>query len=133
MLKSCKYCGFIHDRTTTCPKKLAWQQARIKKETSASKFRSTRAWSLKSKEIRARDLYLCQWCLKEGKYTFDGLEVHHIVPISKSWNKRLDNFNLITLCSFHHKLADKEELDKNELLFIARTKEGENGNGRQTK
>jgi 5-methylcytosine-specific restriction endonuclease McrA len=123
----------MHDRKTVCPKKLALKQARIKKETSASKFRSTRAWSLKSKEIRSRDLFLCQWCLKEGKYTFDGLEVHHITPISKSWHKRLDNYNLITLCSFHHKLADKDELNKNELLQIARKKEGEQDGGRKTK
>ena len=125
LLKSCSYCGGIHDRRVECAKKSAHKLARQKKETSASKFRSTRAWSLKSKEIRSRDLYLCQWCLKEGKYTFDLLEVHHIEPISKSWNTRLDNFNLITLCAYHHKLADNGELDKNELKRIAALKEGE--------
>ena len=43
-------------------------------------------------------------------YQFNKLEVHHISPISKSWNKRLKNNNLITLCSTCHKMADNNDI-----------------------
>lgn len=69
----------------------------------------------KRHEIKVRDKFLCQHCLKNGRYQFNKLEVHHISPISKSWNKRLKNNNLITLCSPCHKMADNAEISISEL------------------
>ena len=61
---------------------------------------------------------MCQNCKKNGKYIFQKLEVHHIIPISKDWNKRLKNGNLITLCTQCHYMADHEEISISELLSM---------------
>ena len=44
---------------------------------------------------------LCELCLKDGIIN-EAREIHHIVPIEKDWNKRLDYDNLIALCSDCH-------------------------------
>lgn len=44
---------------------------------------------------------LCELCLKDGIIN-EAREIHHIVPIEKDWNKRLDYDNLIALCPSHH-------------------------------
>ena len=43
------------------------------------------------------------------------VEVHHITPINEDYNRRLDNDNLISLCSYHHKMADKGQIPRAEL------------------
>ena len=113
---TCTYCGIV-ERGHICPYKPKRKKEEITKER---KFRNTKAWAKKSKEIRERDKYLCQVCLS-GKYNtfnvlnYDKIEVHHIVPLSVDYNKRLDNGNLITLCKFHHIMAEKGEISQEEL------------------
>ncbi|WP_066316934.1 HNH endonuclease [Bacillus sp. FJAT-29814] len=124
MLKSCKYCGGIHDRSYVCPRK----PVRTKQPTYIDKFRRTRAWTNKSKQIRERDKHLCQVCIRklhntQQQYNFTNIEVHHIVPIVEDWNKRLDDENLISLCSNHHKMADAGEIGRVELLEITKAQE----------
>lgn len=115
MLVSCRYCNAFHKRGVICQNRP--NKAGGKKEHNhINKFRSTRIWQKKRQEIKERDKYLCQNCLKNGIFQFNKLEVHHITPISKSWNKRLENGNLITLCSTCHKMADNEEISKKALL-----------------
>lgn len=115
MLKSCSVCGYIHDMNKVCHYK------KVKKKTNANTFRRTYQWTEKSKSIRKRDNYLCQVCLT-GKYntnyqyTYNELEVHHIVPIEEDYTKRLDSNNLITLCRYHHEMAEANEISKEELL-----------------
>ena len=61
MLKSCSYCGKIHDSKYICKEK-----PKQKKEvTEADKFRWTRVWQKKREDIKKRDLYLCQICIRE--------------------------------------------------------------------
>src|ERR1700752_3476066 len=110
MLKSCKYCGKVHPRKYVCPMKpkKKWY---AKTQTEVTQFRSSQAWRMKSLEIRKRDNYLCQICIRllydtTLQYTFDKLEVHHIRGVLNHWGGRLDNSNLITLCCRHHKMAD---------------------------
>ena len=117
MLKSCSVCGYIHDMNKVCHYK------KVKKKTNANTFRRTYQWTEKSKSIRKRDNYLCQVCLT-GKYntnyqyTYNELEVHHIVPIEEDYTKRLDSNNLITLCRYHHEMAEANEISKEELLSM---------------
>jgi 5-methylcytosine-specific restriction endonuclease McrA len=117
MLVSCRYCSAFHKRGETCinrPKHNSY-----KKETNAiTRFRSSRLWQKKRQEIKQRDKFLCQHCKKNGLYQFNKLEVHHMIPISKAWNKRLKNNNLITLCSACHKKADNNEIPFQELKEI---------------
>lgn len=124
MLKSCKYCGRIHDTKYDCGKK----PVRKKIRTQQNRFRSTIPWKNKSTEIRERDCYLCQICIRNlyetrQQYNNQKIEVHHIVPISESWNKRLDNYNLLALCEEHHKAAENGRIPRDVLLSIAKTQE----------
>ena len=111
MLKSCQYCGKIVEKNHVCPKKPKYK----KKNTSIDKFRSTAAWQTKRKQIKERDQYLCQICIRElygtiQKFTCDGISVHHAETIEDAWDKRLDDDNLICLCEMHHKMADAGEI-----------------------
>ena len=114
MLKTCSVCGQIHDHNKICTR-----QSR-KKETKANKFRRTYKWQQKSQRIKIRDKFLCRVCLS-GKYDTDyvynykQLEVHHIIPIEEDYEKRLDSSNLITLCCYHHKMAEDGAIPRDEL------------------
>ena len=119
MLKSCQYCGRIHDSKYICPKK----PQRKKQTTEADRFRWTSAWQKKREEIKQRDLYLCQICIREKyntiyKYNTEELEVHHNTPINKDYNKRLDNDNLLTVCHSHHEMCESGEISQKEVQRI---------------
>lgn len=111
MLKSCQYCGKIHDSKYMCPHKPQIK----KKRTEEDKFRQTREWTNKSTEIKELHNYLCAVCKDNGIYTYNGLETHHIEKLNDRYDLRLDNENLIPLCITHHKQADKGEIDKEYL------------------
>lgn len=123
MLVSCKYCTKAHKRGYVCENKP--KDKRIKDNDNViHRFRSTFLWQKKRRQIKERDKYLCMACLHlmDGtinQYTFDSLEVHHIIPIYKSWAMRLDDSNLITLCTMHHSMADNSLLDNDKLFDIA--------------
>lgn len=119
MLKSCSYCGRIHDSKFICNKK----NNKKKVTTEADKFRGTNLWHKKREEIKKRDLYLCQICIRElyntvTKYNTEELSVHHNIPINEDYNKRLDNNNLLTLCDYHHKMCEKREISREEVQRI---------------
>lgn len=114
MLKSCKYCGRIHDSKHDCGMK----PKRKKEPTQINKFRWSRKWTNKREDIKERDNYLCQVCKAEGRYNYEDLEVHHITPLEEDYDLRLDDDNLITLCVTHHKEADRGEIDKEYLYKL---------------
>jgi 5-methylcytosine-specific restriction endonuclease McrA len=123
MLVSCRYCNQYHNRKDICSNK----PKRIKENNNIVRFRSSRMWKKKSLEIRKRDSYLCLACLyaidtpdNKPRYTFKELQVHHITPIASDYTRRLDNENLITLCTMHHSKADNKEIDSKVLLDIVR-------------
>lgn len=68
-----------------------------------SQFYNSSEW----KNLRNQKFYdadgLCELCNKNNIIK-QGKEVHHIIPIEKDWNKRLDYDNLILLCSDCHNL-----------------------------
>ncbi len=115
MLKSCSRCGMIHDFNHNC-----YKNRQVRGASNADKFRTTYKWHKKSEEIRERDSHLCRVCLANifntnTIYNFDKLEVHHIIPLEEDINKALDDDNLITLCCYHHKLADNKIIPRNIL------------------
>ena len=124
LLVTCQYCGRIHQKSFDCGKKPSH-----KKVTYIDRFRWSRTWKDKAKQIKERDKYLCQACIRMMKgtvdqYTHERLSVHHIVPISEDYDKRLDDNNLITLCAMHHELAEAGELPRQELLEAVEEQEG---------
>lgn len=109
----CPRCGGYHELGEKC-----YKNALPKKTTAADRFRQTNAWKKKAEDIKRRDLYMCLYCKEQGRYTFNGLSVHHITPINEDYDKRLDDDNLITLCDEHHKAAERGEISKKELYEI---------------
>lgn len=108
MLRSCAVCGGIHQEDQMCKRK-------YKKDSRAYHFRNSNKWILKREEIKKRDKYLCQVCLKHGRFIYQDVQVHHIIPINVDYDKRLDSDNLITLCTLHHKDAERGFISAEEL------------------
>ena len=119
MLKTCVYCGRIHDASVVCPQKgkaLERQEqikdrARKDRGSREDKFRHTGDWKKMREHILHRDRRLCLCCLAgidetETRYETRDLSVHHIVPLKEDYSKRLDEDNLITLCGYHHEQCE---------------------------
>jgi predicted restriction endonuclease len=75
-------------------------------------------------EIRERDKGLCQLCIRklyntQQQYTFETIEVHHIVPLHEDKSYGLDNEWLLSLCKYHHYMADDEGIPRDVLHLIA--------------
>ena len=116
---TCSRCGIV-PRGHRCPYRTYKKKAY---DTEADKFRKTKRWTNKSIEIRQRDRYLCRVCEADlyntiQRFTYNELDVHHIVPINEDYNKRLDNDNLISLCRYHHKMADDGKIPREELYKL---------------
>ncbi len=119
MLKSCKYCGRIHDEKTVCPMK----PQRKKKSGAIEKFRSSWVWKGKREEIKRRDNYICQICIRnlydtERIINHKDTSVHHAIPMEEDSNRWLDDDNLLTVCSMHHSMAERGEIPRSEILEI---------------
>lgn len=119
MFRSCRYCGKVHDENYKCNKK----PVKRKKIDDIVRFRNSPRWQKKRKHIKERDNYLCQVCIRElygtkRKYNHEGLQVHHAIPINSNKDLKLDESNLITLCSMHHSMCDRGEIPYNEVKKI---------------
>lgn len=78
-------------------------------------FYVSTAWKNKRQEIIKRDNNECQICKVLYKFVPSD-DVHHIVPMTKDFSKRLENNNLISLCSKCHKDIHYHNIDnKNKL------------------
>ena len=126
MMKACKYCGRVHEYNTSCPKKP--RKTYGVRDDGVGVFRRSGLWRKKSLDIRERDFNACRVCADGSYGTYDGkqyhttqLSVHHIVPLSEDFDLRLDDDNLITLCSYHHELAEAGELPRDYLMTLAAT------------
>ena len=113
---TCSRCGIV-PRGHRCPYKTYKKKAY---DTEADKFRKTKRWANKSIEIRQRDRYLCKVCEANlyntiQQFNYNELDVHHIEKLSENFEKRLDNDNLISLCRYHHKMADDGNIPKEVL------------------
>lgn len=82
------------------------------------KFRNSGVWKKKAEEIKERDKYLCQICLKKNIINTRDLSVHHITPCAESQILRLENSNLITVCETHHKLCEVGKIPRAEQQAI---------------
>ena len=122
MLKTCSRCGKIVSYDHKC-------YARKYKRPEVDNLRTTYAWQMKAKQIKEDDLYLCQVCKAEGIFNYDDLEVHHIIKLRDYPEGLLEDDNLITLCRYHHKKADKGEIEADYLreLIKERGQDGRKG------
>ena len=126
MLKSCNYCGRIHDAAYDCGRRP--KRIREKSDSEESAFRRKQIWTKLSKQIRERDNYLCQVCFRNlymtsKTFNHTNVSVHHIIPIAEDETRATDPYNLITVCQLHHELAESGYIPRHELFDIAREQE----------
>lgn len=126
MLVSCRYCSLLHQRGERCPARPS--NSGLKKGNTIDSFHWSSIWKRTARAIKQRDKYLCQICLTKQyntlyQYNYKLLEVHHITALKNDYNKRLDRSNLITLCKYHHIMADDGTIPKNKLFAIANNNE----------
>lgn len=119
MLRTCSRCGCLHNHNYNCTK----GRYDKKKDTEANRFRKTSKWTKKSNQIRQRDKHLCRCCIARiyetnYQYTYKDLAVHHIVPLEEDFDLRLDDDNLISLCSYHHQLAEDKVISIDILRLL---------------
>lgn len=124
MKKACSKCGKIHEKNYVC----TVNQGVFKRFAEADIFRNRRTWKRKAEEIRNRDLHLCQVCVRGlyntmKQYNSRSLSVHHIVPLAEDFERRLDHGNLITLCTYHHELAERGKIPRALLFSITAEQE----------
>ncbi len=94
--------------------------------TAEQALRKRSSWTLKSKDIRERSLYLCAVCQDRGEARAeDDIEVHHIIKLRDDPDGLLEDDNLIALCVLHHKQADRGELSAEYLKNLARKRDTE--------
>ncbi len=118
MLYACSRCGKVHARGQ-CPREPEKFSYKKKERTDIVRFRSSAAWQRKQKEILERDRYLCKLCLYKGVITNQGLSVHHIIPIRENDKLKLEDHNLITLCSVDHAMVEGDKGYRPLLLQLA--------------
>ncbi len=87
------------------------------------RFRNSPRWHKKRTKIKQRDNYLCQVCVRDlyntqRIYNCENLQVHHAIPINSSNELKLEDSNLITLCSMHHSMCDKGQIPYEEVKRI---------------
>lgn len=131
MLKTCTYCGRIHDSKVICKEKAARTKRTYyrKKFTDQQNIRNSNAWKKKSVAIRKRDNYMCQACINGigympgKKITTKNIQVHHIIPLEEDKNMAFMNEYLISLCEQCHELAEAGKISREKLLEIARKQE----------
>lgn len=74
---------------------------RERTDTKYVAFYKTPEWEVARAMAMARDRYQCVMCRARGVVTRATM-VHHIVPVKKDWDKRLDLDNLMSLCESCH-------------------------------
>lgn len=117
MYKTCSRCGKIHPFDYKC------NVGKVYKGGEERTLRNTYAWEKKSKQIREKAQHLCEVCRREGRLTYNNLEVHHIIKVKDNTSLLLDDLNLVCLCQEHHKKADKGLIDADYLRKIADDRE----------
>lgn len=114
MFKACSKCGKIHSSNFKCNVGVEY------KGGNERKLRSKYAWTKKSSQTRETANHLCEVCRDQGIFTYDNIEVHHITKVREDESGLLNDENLICLCQEHHKQADRNEIDKEYLLRLAK-------------
>ena len=123
MLRSCAYCGRVHDRSFDCPKKPKKEKA----VNDITKFRGSSKWKRLREAIVCRDRCLCCVCRSKGIYKSDDLSVHHIVPLVIDFSLRTDPDNLITLCTTHHEEAERGDIPADVLRGLIQAEDTPRG------
>lgn len=119
MLKACSRCGRIHAAGQCTVKAEKKARNYDRSDNEAYQFRQRAKWKKKSKQIRTDAQYLCEVCRDKKKLVYEGLSVHHIIPLSEDTSIGYEDTNLICLCSQCHELAEAGMIDRDYLRKLA--------------
>ena len=115
ILRTCSRCGGLHPLGEKCYKN---SKNYYQHDAEIRKFRNNAEWKKKSAEIRERDKFLCQICLKKNIFNYKNLSVHHIQPIAENQALKLENSNLITVCERCHQDCECGKIPRAEQQAI---------------
>lgn len=115
LYKACSRCGKIHESGKRC---YANSKNYYQGDAEIRKFRNSTAWRKKAEEIKERDKFLCQVCLKRNIFNYKDLSVHHIQPLAENKALRLEDSNLITVCEVHHRECESGKIPRTEQQAI---------------
>lgn len=124
MKRKCRYCGKYYDISEEHNCKLKQistkKNNRIRqkkfveehKDTEGYKIIHSRYWQKFRKRVIAADHGYCQRCkIKFNKYTFEDLEVHHIIPRTDRPDLGFDPNNVVTVCKSCNDAMGTEGID----------------------
>ena len=95
-------------------------------KTNEQALRRRSSWTNKSRDIRERSKYLCAVCLDQGiARADDDIEVHHITKLKDDPSGLLDDDNLVCLCIYHHKQADRGEIKASYLKQLVKKRDAQ--------
>ena len=126
--KRCSKCGKRIPSGTTCEciKQIRRQQKKERdkdydqhrrNKTNAA-FYKTKAWVLTKEDVLAHYMYIDLYAYyHDGKFV-PATMVHHIIPVSKDYTKRLDRDNLIPLSDKRHGIVHKQMKEGREEEII---------------
>lgn len=132
LMTLCKDCGDkIPYRTTRCKECTSKREEQLKdrikqynsdryirdkaNEDKIRMFYVSNEWKKKRQEIIKLYDNHCVVCRVLARYTA-GQDVHHIVPLIKDFNKRLDDNNLILVCVDCHRELHRHNIDNKDKL-----------------
>ena len=89
----------------------AYDDMRMREEPHIRAFYADTRWHKLSEQVKLRDDYMCQECLRNGFYTVGNVS-DHIIEVKDDWDRRWDMNNLQTLCVKCHNRKTREEKAK---------------------
>jgi 5-methylcytosine-specific restriction enzyme A len=104
-----KYCNEHKDTDQERAKDSNRFYDRFKRNEDTKEFYKSIEWQRERQRALKRDKYLCQRCLNSKKIVAADM-VHHINPVERYWELRLDISNLISLCNACHNTIDHKKL-----------------------
>lgn len=78
-----------------------YNAARVREEPHIQSFYNSTRWRRLSKQVKLRDDYMCQECLRNGSYTTADV-TDHIIEVKDDWERRWDVSNMESLCHECH-------------------------------
>ncbi len=99
------------------------------KTNSKGDFFMSADWQIKRKQIKERDRYICQVCIRGlhgtiNKFTGDGITVYHAESIADAPDKKLSDNNLLTICDMHKRMAISEQIPLEDIQKIIAEQNG---------
>lgn len=102
----------------------AYDTARQREEPHIRKFYNSNRWREISKQVKLRDDYLCQECLRNNIYKPCDV-TDHIIEIKDNFEMRWDIENMESLCHLCHSVKTRKE-EKNRKVKNRETLQTEN-------